>query len=43
MAIAMATYGQYPAILADTIATEGPGGVARRLARNAARALRHGV
>jgi glycosyltransferase involved in cell wall biosynthesis len=42
-AIAMATYGQYPGILAHLIATEGPTEAARRLVRNIARALRHGA
>jgi Glycosyl transferases group 1 len=43
VAIAMATYGQYPGILAHIIATEGPGEVARRIVRNLGRALRHGA
>jgi glycosyltransferase involved in cell wall biosynthesis len=43
MAIAMATYGQYPGILADVVVSEGPAGAVRRLVRNGARALRHGV
>jgi glycosyltransferase involved in cell wall biosynthesis len=42
-AVAMATYGQYPAILANEILTEGPAEVARRIARNVARAVRHGL
>jgi glycosyltransferase involved in cell wall biosynthesis len=42
-AVAMATYGQYPGILADLVRTEGPVEVARRLARNVSRALRHGA
>lgn len=42
-AVAMATYGQYPGILADAVATEGPVAVARRIARNLGRALRHGA
>jgi hypothetical protein len=42
-AVAMATYGQYPAILANEVLTEGPLPVARRVARNLARALRYGV
>ena len=43
MTLALATYGQYPGILAEAIVSEGPAGAARRLVRNAARALRHGV
>ena len=41
--VAMATYGQYPGILAHLVATEGPTEVGRRLVRNVARALRHGA
>jgi glycosyltransferase involved in cell wall biosynthesis len=39
----MAIYGQYPGILANFVATEGPIGVGRRMIRHVARALRHGV
>jgi hypothetical protein len=39
----MATYGQYPAILADQLVTEGPAEVTKRIARNVTRALRHGA
>jgi glycosyltransferase involved in cell wall biosynthesis len=42
-AVAMATYGQYPAILADQLLTEGPTEVTKRIARNVTRALRHGA
>ena len=42
-AVAMATYGQYPAILADQLVTEGPAEVTKRIARNVTRALRHGA
>ena len=42
-AVAMASYGQYPGILADQLVTEGPAEVARKVARNVARALRHGA
>jgi glycosyltransferase involved in cell wall biosynthesis len=41
--IAMATYGQYPAILADAVRTQGPTGVAKRVGRQVGRVLRHGV
>jgi glycosyltransferase involved in cell wall biosynthesis len=43
MALAKATYGQYPGIVADAVVSDGPAGAARRIVRNAARALRHGV
>ena len=39
----LAIYGQYPGILANLVATEGPRGVGRRMVRHVARALRHGV
>jgi hypothetical protein len=39
----VAIYGQYPGILANMVATEGPVNGARRIARHVARALRHGV
>jgi glycosyltransferase involved in cell wall biosynthesis len=39
----MAIYGQYPGILANLVATEGPINVGRRMVRHVARALRHGV
>jgi glycosyltransferase involved in cell wall biosynthesis len=38
-----AVYGQYPGILANFVATEGPVGVSRRMVRHVARALRHRV
>jgi glycosyltransferase involved in cell wall biosynthesis len=41
-AVAMATYGQYPGILADLVATQGGAEVARRVIRAIGRALRHG-
>ncbi len=43
VAIAIATYGQYPGILVQSLTTEGPAQVARRMARHLARALRHGA
>jgi glycosyltransferase involved in cell wall biosynthesis len=43
IAAAMATYGQYPAILAQALATESPTSIMRRIARHAGRALRHGA
>jgi glycosyltransferase involved in cell wall biosynthesis len=42
-ALAVATYGQYPGILANAIATESPPELARRLMRQLTRALRHGA
>jgi hypothetical protein len=42
-AVARAIYGQYPAMLADVMASEGPVELGRRMARHAARALRHGI
>jgi len=39
----MAIYGQYPGVLANLVATEGPIKVGRRMVRHVARALRHGV
>jgi glycosyltransferase involved in cell wall biosynthesis len=39
----LAVYGQYPGILANFIATEGPINLGRRMVRHVARALRHGV
>jgi glycosyltransferase involved in cell wall biosynthesis len=39
----LAIYGQYPGILANLVASEGPRGVGRRMVRHVARALRHGV
>jgi glycosyltransferase involved in cell wall biosynthesis len=42
-AVAMATYGQYPAILAHVVRNEGPVELGRRMARNVARVFRHGV
>jgi glycosyltransferase involved in cell wall biosynthesis len=42
-AVAMATYGQYPGILAQQIAAQGPAAVGRRIVRNVARAVRHGA
>jgi hypothetical protein len=41
--VALATYGQYPGILAHALAAEGPIEVARRVMRNVARLLRHGA
>lgn len=41
--VAMATYGQYPAILAHQWSTEGPVALTKRVARNLARAARHGA
>ena len=41
--VAMATYGQYPGILAQQIATQGPAAVGRRIVRNVARAVRPGA
>jgi hypothetical protein len=41
-AVAVATYGQYPGIIAHAMATEGPASLARRMGRNVARAVRHG-
>ncbi|MBD0281651.1 MAG: glycosyltransferase [Thermoleophilaceae bacterium] len=43
VALAMSTYGQYPGILAHQVARDGPMEVGRRMARNFARAFRHGV
>ncbi len=40
--VAAATLGQYPAIARETLATDGPGALAHRLARNALRASRPG-
>ncbi len=40
--VALATYGQYPGILADALRTTGPLGVARRVGRQVGRVLRHG-
>ena len=40
-AVAMATYGQYPGILAQQVASDGPAAVGRRIVRNVARAMRH--
>ena len=39
--IALATYGQYPAIAAHLRERRGPGEVARRLGRFVSRAVRH--
>ena len=39
----MATYGQYPGIVAHQVADEGVGVVARRMIRSAGRVLRHGA
>jgi hypothetical protein len=41
--IALATYGQYPAILAEALRSQGARGVARRVGRQVGRVLRHGV
>jgi hypothetical protein len=41
--VALATYGQYPAILANSVRTQGARGVARRVGRQVGRVLRHGV
>ena len=41
--VAMATYGQYPGIVAHQVADEGVGVVARRMLRSAGRVLRHGA
>jgi glycosyltransferase involved in cell wall biosynthesis len=43
VAMAMAIYGHYPGILGHLIATFGPVEVARRAARHAVRAVRHGA
>jgi hypothetical protein len=40
-ALARATYGQYPDILADMRERGGPGAVARRVPQHLARLLRH--
>jgi glycosyltransferase involved in cell wall biosynthesis len=42
-AVAMATYGQYPGILAHGLRVLGPAEMARRVGRNVIRALRHGA
>jgi glycosyltransferase involved in cell wall biosynthesis len=42
-AVARATYGQVPAIVADAVRTTGPLGLARRFSRQIARVLRHGA
>ena len=41
--LALATYGQVPAILANAVRTTGPTAVARRVGRQVGRVLRHGV
>jgi glycosyltransferase involved in cell wall biosynthesis len=42
-AVAMATYGQYPAIVAHGLRVLGPAAMARRVWRNVVRVLRHGA
>jgi glycosyltransferase involved in cell wall biosynthesis len=43
LTIAAATYGQYPAIVAEGLETMGPVGVARRMGRQLRRLLRYGA